>query len=235
MFAESLLESGSTRHPGRGWATTLSITVQALLLAALGALPVFRPDVLPTQVKTISSPVAFGSEEPKPSPPTAQRPAAPNNSQQLPFKPQTIPKLSFTTNSSPVPPGPYTPAPGPVGSPDGNPNALNSVIPINPPIVKVAQPVRVSISTLDPGQLLSRVQPKYPPIAVQTRKEGVVVLRAVIDREGRIASVQVVSGHPFFLEAAKSAVERWRYRPYLLNGQAVEVETQITVNFRFER
>lgn len=52
------------------------------------------------------------------------------------------------------------------------------------------------------------------------------------DREGRIASVQFLSGNPFFLNAAKSAVQQWRYRPYFLNGQTVEVETQITVNFK---
>ena len=81
------------------------------------------------------------------------------------------------------------------------------------------------------GNLVHRVQPEYPPLAVQTRTQGQVVLRAVISREGTIENLQVVSGHPLLVRAAIEAVRQWRYRPYVLNGEAVEVETQVTVNF----
>jgi protein TonB len=81
------------------------------------------------------------------------------------------------------------------------------------------------------GSLIDRVQPEYPPLAKQARIQGTVLLRAVIDREGKIENLQVLGGHPLLVEAALKAVRQWRYRPYYLNGQAIEVETQITVHF----
>ncbi|PYV91208.1 MAG: hypothetical protein DMG90_07815 [Acidobacteria bacterium] len=79
--------------------------------------------------------------------------------------------------------------------------------------------------------LIDRIQPNYPPIARAVGVQGQVILRAIISRQGTIANLQVVSGHPMLVKAAVDAVKQWRYRPYVLNGQPVEVETQITVNF----
>ena len=93
----------------------------------------------------------------------------------------------------------------------------------------------VRLSHMEPGSLIHNVLPVYPPIARQSGTEGMVVLHAFISREGSIESLQVVSGHPFLARAALDAVRQWRYRPYVLNGQPVEVETQITVNFTLGR
>jgi protein TonB len=76
-----------------------------------------------------------------------------------------------------------------------------------------------------------KVQPDYPPLARQARIQGAVVLQAVISRDGAIENLQVLSGHPMLVQAAVQAVRQWRYRPYVLNGEPVEVETQVTVNF----
>ena len=81
------------------------------------------------------------------------------------------------------------------------------------------------------GNLIYRVQPQYPPLARQARVQGMVVLRAMISRQGKIENLQVVSGHPLLVQSAINAVFEWRYRPYYLNNQPVEVETWITVNF----
>ena len=81
------------------------------------------------------------------------------------------------------------------------------------------------------GNLVHRVQPEYPPLARQARIQGTVILRAIVNREGRIENLQLVSGHPMLVQAAIDAVRQWRYKPYVLNDQPVEVETQITVNF----
>jgi periplasmic protein TonB len=81
------------------------------------------------------------------------------------------------------------------------------------------------------GSLIHQVHPEYPALAKQARIQGAVLLRAVIDREGKIENLQVVSGHPMLAEAAMKAVEQWRYRPYYLNEQPIEVETLITVHF----
>ena len=90
-------------------------------------------------------------------------------------------------------------------------------------------PPRISESM--EGSLIHRVQPEYPPLAQQARIQGTVLLHAVIDREGKIENLQVLGGHPLLVKAALKAVQQWRYRPYYLNGQPVEVETEITVHF----
>jgi protein TonB len=69
-------------------------------------------------------------------------------------------------------------------------------------------------------------------MARQARIQGAVLLEAVIAKDGSIENLHVISGHPMLSSAAVEAVKQWRYRPYTLNGQPVEVETQITVNFR---
>jgi protein TonB len=85
------------------------------------------------------------------------------------------------------------------------------------------------------GLLVHRVQPKYPPIAVQLRLEGAVLLRAVIGRDGRVKELEILSGHPLLIEAALKAIWQWRYQPTLLNGEPVEVESLITVKFALNR
>ena len=77
--------------------------------------------------------------------------------------------------------------------------------------------------------LLRRVEPIYPPLARQTRLEGRVELRAIIAADGTIQSLEVLSGHPLFIQSALDAVRQWRYRPTILNGVPFEVETHITV------
>jgi protein TonB len=81
------------------------------------------------------------------------------------------------------------------------------------------------------GNLIRKVQPNYPPLARSARIQGSVVLQAVISKEGTIENLKVLSGHPMLVQSAIEAVQLWRYRPYILNGDPVEVETQITVNF----
>jgi protein TonB len=90
--------------------------------------------------------------------------------------------------------------------------------------------LRVS-SGVEQGNLLSNVQPQYPPLARQAHIQGTVVLVAVIGKDGLVHNLQVKSGPPLLAQAAVSAVKQWRYRPYSLNGEPVEVETQINVNF----
>ncbi|HEY2647246.1 MAG TPA: energy transducer TonB [Candidatus Acidoferrales bacterium] len=105
----------------------------------------------------------------------------------------------------------------------------------SPQIAKPAReekrPVKISEGILQ-AQLISRIEPQYPRLAQQTRKEGTVQLRAIISRDGRIVSLEVISGHPLLVKAALDAVRRWTYRPTMLNGEPVEVETSITVIFK---
>ena len=93
-----------------------------------------------------------------------------------------------------------------------------------------AQKVRVSSGVAE-GLLIHEVKPQYPSLARQARIQGVVVLLAVIAKDGKVQNLQVVSGHPMLIKAAIDAVTQWRYGPYSLNGEPVEVDTQINVNF----
>jgi len=79
------------------------------------------------------------------------------------------------------------------------------------------------------AMLTYRVDPKYPPLMQQIRKNGRIQLHAIISTDGTIESLQVISGDPGFYQSALDAVQQWRYKPTYLNGQAVEVETVITV------
>ena len=99
-------------------------------------------------------------------------------------------------------------------------------------VPKVATPQRVRVSQgVSQGLLIHQVKPTYPPLARQARIQGTVVLQAVIAKDGTIQGLKVVSGHPMLTGAAVEAVKQWRYKPYFLNGEPVEVETVVTVNF----
>ncbi|HKS74825.1 MAG TPA: energy transducer TonB, partial [Terriglobales bacterium] len=98
------------------------------------------------------------------------------------------------------------------------------------PTVKVAPPKKVSISAgVEEGLLIQKTQPVYPPIAKAARVQGTVVLQATISKQGTITDLHVVSGPAMLQQSALEAVRTWRYRPYLLNGEPVEVETTINV------
>jgi len=82
------------------------------------------------------------------------------------------------------------------------------------------------------GLLLKKVQPAYPPIAKQMHKEGTVQLLATISKYGEVTKVQILGGDPLLAKSAVDAVKEWEYRPYLLNGLPVEIETQISIVFK---
>ena len=85
------------------------------------------------------------------------------------------------------------------------------------------------------GNLLHRVAPQYPLMAQQLAIEGSVLIKAVISRAGTIEQAEVTSGHPLLSPAALNAVRQWRYRPYSLNREPIEVETEIAVRFLLDR
>ncbi|MBV9625060.1 MAG: energy transducer TonB [Acidobacteria bacterium] len=139
-----------------------------------------------------------------------------------------------TTSAAPA----SSPQPPPaldVVSSAGSTNTLEAIVAtqaavprITPHLVEVSQGV-------SQGLLLKKVPPTYPPLAWQTRKEGSVELLATISKEGYIKDVRVLKGDSLFARSATDAVRQWKYRPYLLNGQPVEIKTEITVNFTIPR
>jgi len=99
-------------------------------------------------------------------------------------------------------------------------------------VPKVATPQRVRVSQgVSQGLLIRKVQPTYPPLARQARIQGQVMLQALISKDGSIENLRLISGHPMLAPAALEAVKQWKYKPYMLNGEPVEVETTVQVNF----
>ena len=116
-----------------------------------------------------------------------------------------------------------------------NSDALASIVSSNVALPKVAAGVFPVSQGISQGLLVKKVPPVYPPMALQLRKDGAVALLATVSKQGSITGVKIVSGDAMLAKAAVEAVRQWKYRPYLLNGAPVEIETQITINFHLPR
>ena len=109
---------------------------------------------------------------------------------------------------------------------------MRSMPKVEPRIVRVAPPLRVRVSQgVSQALLLKKVDPEYPVDALRTRIQGSVLLHVTISKAGDVLTVELISGHQMLAPAAIEAVKHWKYKPYLLNGQPVEVDTQVLVNF----
>jgi protein TonB len=122
------------------------------------------------------------------------------------------------------------------GTGRGDPSAVSNLFesgsrPILPAVRPPNTVAPLRISRMSEGNLIHEVQPAYPPLARTARIQGAVVLQAVISKQGTIKNLKVLTGHPMLVPSAIEAVRQWRYRPYVLNNEPVEVETQIMVNF----
>ena len=104
-----------------------------------------------------------------------------------------------------------------------------------PPVPSAPAPSMVRLGHLDPAMLIHRVDPVFPTLARQAGREGRVELHAIIATDGSVRSLQFVEGDPLFTQSALDAVRQWRYKPTLLNGRPVEVDTQITVIYKLNR
>jgi protein TonB len=240
MFEDSLVESGGRLKTKRGATTIIAFILEVLFLFVLVLLPLIFTEALPT--KQLMTMLTAPPPPPPPPPPPAAAPVIVKKIQseldngQL-RTPTAIPKKIQMIKEDEPPPS--TGPAGVVGGvPGGVPGGamggvLGSVMSSVPTAVpKAATPQRVRVSQgVSQGLLVHKVQPQYPPLARQARIQGVVVLQALIGKDGTITNLHVVSGHPMLTTAALEAVKEWRYKPYYLNGEPVEVETTINVNF----
>lgn len=245
MFEDSLIESGGRLRNGRSkWTTLLSFVLQMIFLGILILIPLIYTEALPKgQLTTFL--VAPPPPPPPPPPPAAAevvkvvKPIVSEiDSGQL-RTPTKIPEKIAMIKEEAAPP-PSTGGFGVVGGVASGGVAggqiggvIGGIISATPVAVpKVATPQRVRVSQgVTQGLLISKVQPAYPPLARQARVQGSVVLAADIGKGGQIENLRVISGHPMLTQSAMDAVKQWRYKPYILNGEPVAVETQITVNF----
>jgi len=247
MFADSLLDFGVQRKR-KAWATTASFIFNGLAIALMLIVPLLFTEDLPK-----SQLLTFLVAPPPPPPPPPPAAAAVQkmvhqiqtdmmSSGQL-RTPSRIPQRVQMIREDEAPP-PMAATGGVVGGvPGGIPGgqlggviggivSSTSSLAAVPKPVPVAPPQRVRISQgVTKGLLIHKVEPSYPTLARAARVQGEVVLNAIIDVNGQITNLQLVSGHPMLVPAAIEAVKLWRYKPYLLNGTPVEVETTITVIF----
>ena len=240
MFEDSLLESGGRLKTKRGRTTTFAIILEIGLIGIMVLLPLIFTEALPKQ-QLMTFLVAPPPPPPPPPPPAAVVKVVKqiqtdivNGALRTPTK---IPQKVQMIKEEEAPPsmasaGVVGGVPGgiPGGQMGGVIGGIISSTPVAVPKVATPQRVRVSAGVTS-GLLLKRVQPNYPPLARQARISGTVVLHAVISKDGSIEGLQLVSGHPMLAPAAIEAVKQWKYKPYLLNGEPVEVDTEVQVNF----
>ena len=180
---------------------------------------------------------------PPPPPPAAAPPKVPVHRvtvEDIMKAPTVIPKTIRQVKDEPEPPpqvavGVVGGVPG--GVPGGSAGGvlggiIGSNAPPPPPPPKAATPKRIRVGgQVESAKLIFKPQPEYPPLAKMARIQGTVRLEAIISKDGTIQDLKVIQGHPLLVKAALEAVQRWRYQPTLLNGEPVEVVTEIDVNY----
>jgi protein TonB len=234
MFGDTLLESSPAARKRKRWPMATAFTAETIVAAIVVIVPLLSTGVIPVSARApIFTPlkqVRVQPIEPERTDPTrASGPATPAQPTVVMVNdnPDAIhagPRVATTNNPDEVTPyNPYV----------ANNNLPGDLIRGNDHGSDV-RPGAKRISVPSEAQLINRVEPIYPKPAILAGVQGQVKLHAIIARDGRIISLNVMSGHPLLVRAAEDAVSQWRYRPYYLNGEAVEVETFITVNFRRE-
>ncbi len=239
LFHESLIVSGGKSRPRNPWAAAGSLAFQVLVVAALIVIPLYQRVPLPKRevLTMLYAPSAAAASNV-----TTLRAPTPT------YTPTSIsiPNATQKTQETPPPPVGTTGevvggVPGGTvgGVPSGVFNEALSSTRSLPVLARTPEPtpvrrIRVA-SRVAEANLIHDVAPQYPPEAGRARIEGMVVLMAVIGKDGSVQDVRVESGLPLLAQAAIDAVKQWRYRPYLLNGEPVEVDSRITINFTLSR
>lgn len=236
MFDQSFVNNGRKARKVRTMAG--SFLLQSLLVGAGILVPLVYTETLPTaQLK------ALFMGPPPPAAPT-KAPAAARTRAVAPHAfsfaklvaPAALPRR--INNVDAIGPAPDIGVPGGTGPADGAGNPLLAMTPnpLPPPAAVPAKPdhpaapVRIG-GVVAQANLIRSVQPVYPVAAKMARIQGVVEFEAVINQQGLVEKLQLISGHPLLVDAARNAILQWRYRPTLLNGHPVPVATMITIRF----
>jgi protein TonB len=249
MFEQTFVEG--TNATKKASSVFLSFLIQVGLVVVMILIPLIYTETLP-KTQLTSFLVAPPPPPPPPPPPAAAAPVKVVKVVPRQFDagrlmaPKQIPKEIAMIKEDEMPPAAAAGVVG--GVPGGVPGgAAGGVIggiigsvptaapPPPPPVKEAPKPVtpkqiRVG-GNVQSAKLLNQPKPSYPPLARQARIQGVVKFNAVIGRDGTIQNLTLVSGHPLLVPSATEAVRQWRYQPTLLNGEPVEVVTQIDVNF----
>jgi periplasmic protein TonB len=234
MFDE-LLVSGHTSgmaHTHKPWSVGVSVVVQSAILGTILLIPLIYTQTLPSAMIN-----TFLVAPPPPAPPPPPQQAVVKQVQAKTFAanpmvaPTVIPKqVEIAKDEAP----PSVAASDTAGVPGGTGDVLGGigtgVTPPPPP--PAAAPNRIKVGgDVQSASLVKQVTPQYPGIARSAHVSGTVTLHAIISKDGSIERLEYVSGPPLLMASAMSAVKEWRYRPTMLNGQPVEVDTTVQVVF----
>ncbi|PWT93816.1 MAG: hypothetical protein C5B56_00105 [Proteobacteria bacterium] len=231
-FVDGDAEQRARQKKVRRRALVLSVTVQSVLLAAVSIAPLFATPERITPGSDVFIPIPPYTHH------AAERGVVTQVERQRTQKPcwlcppQPIPAVIKTRVISTEGPSDSQPFDGAqISLKDGlireSDSRKGPARPeVNPP---ADAPKIVHVTHLDPAMLIRRVEPVYPALAQQTRREGRVELHAIIATDGTVQALEVVSGDVLFYRSAMEAVEQWRYRPTILNGLPVQVDTIVTV------
>ncbi len=249
MFEQSFVEG--TGKTNKTWTVLISFTGQIILIGIAVLIPMIYFDALPKS--QLTSFLVAPPPPPPPPPPPAATPVKVVKVIPRQFDagrlmaPKAIPKEVAVIKEEELPP-PSAGVPGVVGGVPGGVaggtaggviggivGSVPTAAPPPPPKVeekKPATPQRIRVGgNVQQALLIKQPKPAYPPLAKQARIQGVVRLNAIIGKDGTIQNLTVASGHPLLVPSAMEAVKQWVYKPTLLNGEPVEVVTQIDVNF----
>ena len=239
MFNDLVISGSNSTKTHKSWTVVVSTVIQAVLLGILILIPLIYTEALPKGMLTTF--IVPPPPPPPPPPPAAiQRIVKPvvhiiKNGQMM--APTVIPKKIEMIKEDPTPPDVGVSGGVVGGVPGGSAGGvLGGIIggvgggPPPPPPPKAKGPVRVG-GTVIAANLLRQVTPIYPPIAKTAHISGTVVLHAIISKDGTIEQLEYISGPPLLMKNAMDAVRQWRYRPTMLNGEPVEVDTTVSVVF----
>jgi len=239
VFQQSILASEESRRP---WTFSVSLLAQALVIAVAVLVPLLAKPMLPGLNAAIVSlqlpkPPRAAAPAPLPEHVAAARPPVFSDVLRQPLQMPDRARII----AEPMPPTATTGPPIPGAGFEGGVISRIGGVTVGPrplpPVVEpapVTGPIRVG-SEVQAARIVRRVLPVYPPLARSARISGVVRLQAIIAVDGSIAELNAVSGHPLLIAAAMDAVKQWRYRPTVLNGKSVPVDTRIDVNFTLGR
>jgi protein TonB len=241
MFDDLVISSAQPTMTNKPWTVVLSAILQAALLGILILIPLIYTEALPKQMLTTF--LVAPPPPPPPPPPPAQiqriiKPVARLIQAGKMMAPTVIPKKVAMIKEEELPPdigavGVVGGVPGgvPGGSAGGVLGGIIGGVGSNlPPPPRAVARIRVG-GNVQQASLIRMVQPIYPPIAKTAHVSGTVILHAIIAKDGTVEDLQYISGPGLLMKSAMDAVRMWRYKPTMLNGEPVEVDTTISVVF----